>query len=287
MTNQQLTVGIDAGSSSIKAAAILSYSGNNPKILGTCIEKIRSRNIYEVVNDVFIKLCSNANIKKCNIDYLASTGDGDTVPFKTGHFYGMTTHSKGAVFLNPSTKAVLDIGALHARAITINEEGRVLNQRMTSQCASGSGQFLENIARYLGIPLEDTGKISCKAKKPESVSSICAVLAETDVINMVSRGINASNILKGIHLSIAGRLIRLLRAIEAKDTVLITGGLSKDIGILQAFKDQLKIENTKKSKRKINKLKFEVHNECILAGAYGAAILGAYRFKQLKKIGRL
>ncbi len=287
MLNQQLTVGIDAGTSSIKAAAMLSNGGNTPKLLAECTEKIRSRNVYEVVKDIFAKLCDNAKIKKSDIDYLASTGDGDTVPFRTGHFYGMTTHSRGAVFFNPSTRAVLDIGALHARAITINEEGRVLNQRMTSQCASGSGQFLENIARYLGVPLEDVGEISCQAKMAETVSSICAVLAETDVINMVSRGISAADILKGIHLSITGRLLRLLRAIGAEGTVLITGGLSKDAGMLQAFNDQLEVEAKQKIKRKINKLNFATHSDCIMAGAYGAAILGAYRFEQLKKMGRL
>ena len=63
---------------------------------------------------------------------------------------------------------------------------------MTSQCASGSGQFLENIARYLGVSHDEIGQLSMQATKPEKVSSICAVLAETDVINMVSRGITTS-----------------------------------------------------------------------------------------------
>ena len=97
----------------------------------------------------------------------------------------------------------------------IDDRSRVLAYRMTSQCASGSGQFLENVARYLGITLEDVGPLSCGAKNPQVVSSICAVLAETDVINMVSRGISTADILKGIHLSMAGRYIKLLRSIGA------------------------------------------------------------------------
>ena len=95
---------------------------------------------------------------------------------------------------------------------------------MTSQCASGTGQFLENIARYLGVAQEEVGTLSLQADDPETVSSICAVFAETDVINMVSRGISSENILKGIHLSMAGRLIKLLKAIKLRDgTVLVTG----------------------------------------------------------------
>ena len=70
----------------------------------------------------------------------------------------MTTHARGALFLDPTARAALDIGGLHARGLKMNEDGRVLSHRMTSQCASGSGQFLENIARYLGVPLDDVGE---------------------------------------------------------------------------------------------------------------------------------
>ena len=127
--------------------------------------------------------------------------------FRTGHFYGMTTHARGGLFLDPDARAVIDIGALHARAMLIDERAKVLGYRMTSQCASGSGQFLENICRYLGVTIDEIGPLSLQADEPETCSSICAVLAETDVINMVSRGICTPNILKGIHLSMAGRLL--------------------------------------------------------------------------------
>jgi benzoyl-CoA reductase subunit D len=99
----------------------------------------------------------------------------------------MTTHARGAIYLQPEARAVLDMGALHGRAIKVDHRGKVLNYKMTSQCASGSGQFLENIARYLGIAQDEIGELSKQADAPEVVSSICAVLAETDVINMVSR----------------------------------------------------------------------------------------------------
>src|SRR5512139_2399595 len=129
----------------------------------------------------------------------------------------MTTHARGALFLEPRSRAVLDVGALHARAVAMDERGRVLDYKMTSQCASGSGQFLENIARYLGVSQAEVGPLSLEGKTPEMVSSICAVLAETDVINMVSRGISTPNILRGIHESMAARLTKLLKSIGARD----------------------------------------------------------------------
>src|ERR1700687_6372160 len=103
---------------------------------------------------------------------------------------------------------------------------------MTSQCASGSGQFLENIARYLGVAIEETGPLSKSSQNPEKCSSICAVLAETDVINMVSRGIATNDILKGIHLSMASRIVKLLKVTGIKEgTALVTGWVPLDTGL--------------------------------------------------------
>jgi len=84
----------------------------------------------------------------------------------------------------PEAKAVLDIGALHTRAMQIDERSRGLNSKMTSQCAAGTGQFLENIARYLGIRQDEIGPLSIEASPAEACSGICAVLSETDVINL-------------------------------------------------------------------------------------------------------
>jgi benzoyl-CoA reductase subunit D len=149
----------------------------------------------------------------------------------------------------------------------------VLAYRMTSQCASGSGQFLENVARYMGIALEDVGPLSCDAGSPQVVSSICAVLAETDVINMVSRGISVPNILKGIHLSMAGRLLRLVRSAGAEGRVVVTGGLAADAGLLAALAEsagELGIA-----------LDLVAHPDSAYAGAIGAGIWGAYRQHKL------
>jgi benzoyl-CoA reductase subunit D len=94
-------------------------------------------------------------------------GEGEAVSFHTGHFYSMTTHARGAIYLDPTARAVLDCGALHGRAILIDERGKVLTYKMTSQCASGSGQFLENIARYLGIAQDEIGSLSSRPTIPK------------------------------------------------------------------------------------------------------------------------
>jgi len=154
----------------------------------------------------------------------------------------------------------------------------VLSYKMTSQCASGSGQFLENIARYLGVAVEEIGTLSRSSKEPEKVSSICAVLAETDVINMVSRGIATQDILKGIHISMASRLVKLLKVTGIKSgTVLLTGGLALDEGLLAALKEEIVNE-------KIAGLTTVNHPDSIHAGAIGAALWGAFRHRRLKEL---
>jgi len=285
-THTHTTAGIDVGSSSVKVAIAKSDAGNNGVMLALANQRIRRRNVKAVVEAPFAEASATAGVGKADMDYIASTGDADEIDFATGHFYGMTTHSRGAIFLHPEARAVLDIGALHARAIRINEIGRVMQQRMTSQCASGSGQFLENIARYLGVPLEDVSHMSLHSETPEECSSICAVLAETDVINMVSRGIATDDILKGIHMSIARRLTGLLRAIKADGTVLLTGGLAHDEGLIAALNEMF---DTAKSKGRGKQLEVEVktHSDAMYAGAIGGALLAAYRHQQLKELGRL
>ncbi|MHC5115435.1 MAG: BadF/BadG/BcrA/BcrD ATPase family protein, partial [Planctomycetota bacterium] len=186
---------------------------------------------------------------------------------------------RGGLFLDPEARAVIDIGALHARAVQIDERAKVLGYRMTSQCASGSGQFLENICRYLGITIEEIGPLSLEADDPEACSSICAVLAETDVINMVSRGISTANIIKGIHQSMAGRYLRLLGAVNASGVVLITGGLAGDAGLVQAMREGIA------DQRKKLDITIRSHEQSALAGAYGAAIWGAFRARKLGRAG--
>ena len=269
-----IAAGIDVGTGAVKAT-IFKVENGEETWLSRSLIRIRQRDPIELARVAFDNMLEDAGLTEREIDYVASTGEGESMPFHTGHFYSMTTHARGAIFLDREARATLDVGALHGRAISIDERGKVLSYKMTSQCASGSGQFLENIARYLGIAQEEIGVLSCQADKPEVVSSICAVLAETDVINMVSRGITAPNILKGIHLSMAARLSKLLKSIGATTgVVMMTGGLALDKGLVAALEED--IANIKDMKSIVRS-----HSDSIYAGAIGAALWGAYRFEKL------
>ncbi len=275
-----LAAGIDLGTGAVKAA-IFRVEDGREEWLSKATLRIRQRDPMVLSREAFEQVLSDAGLKEGDIDYIATTGEGESLEWHTGHFYSMTSHARGARYLEPRAGAILDSGALHGRAMIMDEKGKVINYKMTSQCASGSGQFLENIARYLGIAQDEIGTLSMQADDPEEVSSICAVLAETDVINMVSRGITAPNILKGIHLSMAGRLARLLKSIGVKnDVVMMTGGLANDEGLCEALREKLAM---------LKGVEAEVvnHPDSIYAGAIGAALWGAFRFDKLASAGQI
>ena len=156
-----IAAGIDVGTSTIKAALFKVENGQSTW-LSRFSMRIRQRDPMELSRLAFDQLLEDGKVNEKDVDYVATTGEGESIPFHTGHFYSMTTHGRGAIYLDPTSRAALDVGALHGRAISIDERGKVLSYKMTSQCASGSGQFLENIARYLGIAQDEIGALSSK-----------------------------------------------------------------------------------------------------------------------------
>ncbi len=269
-----ICAGIDVGSAAAKAV-VVSVEGGGARVIAHGLLKIRKRDVADVVQEVFAEVRKASGVK--SIDYIATTGEGEDLPFATGHFYGMTTHARGAMFFDSRATAVLDIGALHTRAVAMDATGRVTGNKMTSQCASGSGQFLENISRYLGVALQEVGPLSLRSKKAEKISSICAVLAETDVINMVSRGIATEDILRGIHESMAGRFAHLLRGLNVQGVVFVSGGLAQDDGLLGSLRDELAKDVVKRGKA----IELVTNELSVYAGAIGAAIWGGVRHNRV------
>ena len=266
------TIGIDVGGSYVKGV-LMQYS-DKPFVLDKKVEKIRKRNPAEVALDLIDYLLEKNNLSyEKDIAYLASTGEGEMVKRKRGHFYSMTAHARGGKFFVPEARTVVDMGGLYVRAIKVDHRGCVMDYKMTGQCASGSGQFIENISRYLGLAIAEVGDISLQSHEPEIPSGICAVLAETDVINSVSRGISTPDIIKGIHLSIANRVVRLIAKLKAESPIVLVGGMAMNKGMVEAVK-----ELADKNRNDFNII---VHPDAIYSGAIGAALWGGYRHYKL------
>jgi len=274
------TAGVDVGTSAVKAVVMGFSQPDEPAtILGSHRERIHRRDPASVAKLAYEAALMAAGLTRGDVAYVASTGEGDALDFRDGHFYGMTTHARGATWLVPEARAVVDAGALHARVLVIDEKSRVVRSRMTSQCAAGTGQFLENIARYLGIRTDEVGPLSLSATRSEVCSGICAVLSETDVINMVSRGVATGEILRGVHESIAQRLVRLLRAVSAESTVVLTGGLANDTGMQGAIERALAADGGRP-------VLVASDPRSVFGGAIGAALWGEFRLRKLSEAAK-
>jgi (R)-2-hydroxyacyl-CoA dehydratese activating ATPase len=203
--------------------------------------------------------------------YIASTGYGRyRVPFRQIQITEMTCHAVGAVRLFPQTRTVLDIGAMNARAMRIAANGRVAAFRMNDRCASGAGRFLERVTRSLEINLEQAGELSLRSHDPQSISSICAVLAESEVINHVTEGKPIEDILRGAHNSIAERLVALVRQVAPQPEITLTGGVTKNVGMVRALEERLGA-------------RLNVSPQSEFAGALGAALLARQRWLRLQR----
>jgi len=257
--------GCDVGAGAVKLVVMEEAAG---KILFAHTERIRKRNPIEVVEACFTRAAEEGFHKK-DFSYIAATGEAEAVHERTGIFFSMTCHARGARYFFPDTMSVLDMGALHMRAMKLDGKGKVSAYKMTSQCASGTGQFLENIAGYLGLTMEELPELSLRSDDPRPLSTICVVLAETDIINMVTRGAPLPDIIRGIHDSISRRAVKLLSNFSPESPLTLTGGMARDTGLVRSLEMELHSEGFS--------IAVQRHEMGVYAGAIGAALWGGVR----------
>lgn len=255
--------GIDVGSRVTKAV-VMDNKGN---ILGRGT-KATGAYLSQAAETALNKACQPKNIKFNELGYIASTGYGRyQVPFRHIQITDITSNAYGALYLYPKTRCIIDIGAMNARAMKINEEGRVMKFRMNDKCASGAGRFLERVALALELELDEIGSISLGSKDPQLISNICAVLAESEVINLVTKGVDVEDIVHGAHKSISDRVVALLRQVGIEHEITLTGGVTKNVGMIKALEEKLECN-------------LNVSADSEFAGAIGAALLGIMRLEK-------
>jgi len=252
-----ITAGIDIGSITSKAAII-----ENGKILGTKVS-LTGYNAGDAAKKVFNDIISELGIERSQIKKIVATGYGrKIVDFADKAMTEIICHGKGAHFTAPEIRSIIDVGGQDSKAIIIDEEGRVKDFVMNDKCAAGTGRFLEVMAKALESDLNDFGKISVKAMEPAKISSICTVFAESEVISLISKGESRDNIIAGINESVAFRVAALAKRIGVKEPLMMTGGVAKNMGVVNALKAKLGMDISISSLSQEN-------------GAVGAAILAA------------
>ena len=257
--------GIDMGAKSTKAVIL----DDQRQIRGSSF--IRTRPDFEAIAQEVLDLAlKDAGIKRSDLSYIATTGFGRyNVSFRDIQITDITCVGTGAVFLFPKTRTVLDIGAQSTRALRVSETGKVKEFRTNDKCAAGAGGFIERAAKYLEVGIEEVGNLSMEAAKPQAISSVCAVLAESEIINHVSAGESVENILRGVHNSLGSRALALMKRAGMEDEVTFVGGVARQQGMIKALEDTVK--------RKVN-----VGDEPHMVGALGAALLALRRLEKLR-----
>ncbi len=254
------TLGLDLGSGSTKG--ILLEDGR--KVLAEVHLPTRGQPAA-VGREVVERLVEQANVLPGEVSYLCTTGFGRyAYPERNLQVSDITASARGAVFLAPGTHHVVDIGAQSSRAIAVNDAGRVLRFKMNEKCAAGAGRFVERCSKYLQVPLEEISAKALTSQTPKTISSVCAVLAESEIINNVAEGVALPDILMGVLLSLAQRGHSLMRYVGIEPEVTLVGGLVGCSAMVRALEQTLG-------------LTVNADPRGTYAAAIGAALLGQVR----------
>ena len=248
-------LGIDSGSTSTNSVLL------NDKKEIVAWEVIRtgakSTDSAERILDATLK---KANLSRQDISCIVSTGYGRvSIPFADKNVTEISCHGRGAHFLNPSVRTILDIGGQDSKAIRLNEAGDVADFVMNDKCAAGTGRFLEAMARTLEIEIDTLGPLSLQSTETVEISSMCTVFAESEVISLIAQNKETADIARGVHSAIAKKSMGMLRKIGLEEAFMMTGGVAKNAGVVAVLEQLLKA-------------KLILPDEPEIVGALGAAL---------------
>jgi (R)-2-hydroxyacyl-CoA dehydratese activating ATPase len=228
--------GVDVGSLSTKAvllneAGIMSHctipTGANPRMAG---------------ERAFQSALDSIGIGKEQVAYKVGTGYGRVnLPFVDRTVTELTCHAKGAHYLNPMVRTVIDIGGQDSKVIQVDLSGNMVDFAMNDKCAAGTGRFLEVMAKALEISLKEIGPRALQSRKPCSINNTCAVFAESEVISLLALGSAKEDIAAGLHLGVAQRVGNMAKRMGVNQEVAFVGGVANNMGARKALEDFLEV----------------------------------------------
>jgi (R)-2-hydroxyacyl-CoA dehydratese activating ATPase len=231
-------------------------------------------NVTLAAGRVFELCLAQANLKRESVTYVIGTGYGRyKVTFGDSQITEITCHARGAHFLFPETRTVIDMGGQDTKAIKVGKDGDVVDFVMNDKCAAGTGRFLAAAAEVVGLPLEEIGEVALRAKNPVRLSSVCAVFVESDIMSYLAQNKTVEDVLGGVHSAIAARTMSLVRRVGVEEQVAFTGGVAHNIGMIRALEEKLNS-------------KLNVSEQSHFAGALGAALFALERAEKLSFEGQ-
>jgi predicted CoA-substrate-specific enzyme activase len=266
-------MGIDIGSLSCDAVII----SENETVIASSVVPTGARNM-EAIARAKSEVMAGSGITADMITAIIATGYGrDRVDGRMASVTEITCHARGIEKMFPGTDVLIDIGGQDSKAIRLDGKGKVTDFVMNDKCAAGTGRFLEAMARALEVELDSLGDLDRDTSGNLTLSSMCTVFAESEVVSLIAGGANVSEIANALHRAIAARIQVLVKRVApdaSKLDVAMSGGVARNKGVVRALENALQC-------------RIKVPEEPDIVGAYGAALIAAERYKCGGKDGGL
>jgi len=260
--------GIDVGSTYTKAVIIK----EDREIAGKAVINT-SFKLTEAAGRAYQLALQQAGLQESDVAYIVATGFGrHQVPFRDVNVTDLTASAHGAAHLFPATQTILDVGGQTMKAIRLGDNHQVKSFRLNDKCAAGTGAFLEKTARYLGYTTQEIGALVATSKDHVPISGVCAVFAESEVINHLSQGAAPADIMHGAIVSLVDRSVQLMKRVRMEPEFTLIGGILRFETMAKVVRDELKTS-----------VNVPAGDMVQFTTALGAAILGHRRLEKLKQ----
>lgn len=232
--------GCDSGSTYTKCVII----DENGKMVADVTLRSRINSVLSAQDALDQAVAKVPELKSAqDLAYLVGTGYGrNKVPFADENISEISCHAMGVHVADPSVKAIIDIGGQDVKGIAVDKDGTVLNFAMNDKCAAGTGRFFEAMARAFEMNLDEFSNLSLKAKNIIPITAQCTVFAESEVISLVGEGKPMDEIAAGIEFSVAKRCFVMAKKAGAVDSITLTGGCAKNVGLKDAIQRVLRLK---------------------------------------------
>jgi benzoyl-CoA reductase subunit D len=252
-----ITAGIDCGAKSVKVVVM-----KDGVVVGKALVPA-GMDTAGAARKAFDEALCRAGLTPEQVHRVVATGSGKAqAAFWSDVVTEVGADARGAVYLFPAARTVVDVGAEEGRTIRVDERGRVVDFAINEKCAAGAGAFVEAMARALEVDLEEIGALSLQSSQSIPMNAQCAVFAESEVVSLVHARTPKPDMAKAIHDAISDRVVSMVRRVGIEPEVVLAGGVARNVGLVQALRRDLEVD-------------VKIPDEPEFVGALGAALVAA------------
>ena len=228
-----IVAGVDVGSTQTKAVVM----DEDREVLGKGLVPTGAK-LNEAGQAAFEQALAEAGAVESRVEFVIGTGYGRyRVDFGDAQVTEISCHARGAAFLFPGTRTVLDIGGQDTKGIEVGRDGEVVDFNMNDKCAAGTGRFLGAASEALEVPLPELGDLALSGRNPVKITTTCTVFAESEILGWLAKGRRVEDVVAGVHSAIATRSVSLLRRVGIEPEVTFTGGVSQNKAMVTLISD--------------------------------------------------